>query len=535
MSNNNNHDVLLFDAFKKLYTYGTVSLEYTKNNQTEEKRLFIKDNTLHFMNIKYVNNNNNVESQELPINISYSYLSDYLYYSLFPDKSYNVILTFNNEEENYQVQNLDAVREFYSLIVFNLSIKKENMESIITYYYNNHSFRGAFNYSDINVDFSYRSMRKLLLSKLESFSKTFFEGLSIYEKTQSKSLGDDDFNKYTLLWDQFLNNLSSNYPDVSTDFSKEKEKKKELSISYDFITDESYSNHPAFCRELEMRKMQIALLSNQGVLLVGDKGVGKTALVHGLAYQIKNNQTSDFFKDKKIMLVNSSSIVKGCNLVGMIEENVEQLMLYLKNHPNTILFIDDIHTIVGAGASSKNNLDISNIMKSYLDKDHSISIIGTTTTQDYEELVKYNSFLSQFRKITIKEPLGEDLLTILLENIKLENENNKYDVRWDFSYDETINILNIIIKATQKGHFIYNDIRCNPYTSIDIIRSSFAICALDGEKIITRRHIAEAIQCCEYLYDSTRDDASIKINSNYTGKRKTKILSFPNNYNNYLY
>ena len=76
MSNSNDHNVLLFDAFKKLYTYGTVSLMYTKNNQTEEKRLFIKDNTLHFMNIKYVNNNI-VESQELPINISYSYLSDY--------------------------------------------------------------------------------------------------------------------------------------------------------------------------------------------------------------------------------------------------------------------------------------------------------------------------------------------------------------------------------------------------------------------------------------------------------------------------
>ena len=198
MSNNNDHDVLLFDAFKKLYTYGTVSLMYTKNNQIEEKRLFIKDNTLHFMNIKYVNNNI-VETQELPININYSYLSDYLYYSLFPDKSYNVFLTVNNEKDNYQVQNLDAIREFYSLIVFNLSIKKEYMKSIITYYYNNHSFRGAFNFSDINVDFSYRSMRKSLLSKLESFSKTFFEGLSIYEKTQSKSLGDDDFNKYTVL------------------------------------------------------------------------------------------------------------------------------------------------------------------------------------------------------------------------------------------------------------------------------------------------------------------------------------------------
>ena len=321
---------------------------------------------------------------------------------------------------------------------------------------------------------------------------------------------------------------------MKTEFSKEKE--KELSFSYDFITDDDFDVHPVFCRELEMRKMQIALLSNQGVLLVGDKGVGKTALVHGLAYQIKNNQTSDFFKDKKIMLVNSSSIVKGCNLVGMIEENVEQLMLYLREHPNIILFIDDIHTIIGAGASSKNNLDISNIMKSYFDKDHSISIIGATTTQDYEELVKYNSFLSQFRKITIKEPIGEDLITILLENIKLENYNNKYDVRWDFSYDETINILNIIIKATQKGHFIYNDIRCNPYTSIDIIRSSFAICALDGEKIITRRHIAEAIQCCEYLYDSTRDDASTKINnSDNSKKKKTKILSFPNNCNNSLF
>ena len=231
------------------------------------------------------------------------------------------------------------------------------------------------------------------------------------------------------------------------------------------------------------------------------------------------------------MLVNSCSIVKGCNLVGMIEENVEQLMLYLKTHPNTILFIDDIHTIVGAGASSKNNLDISNIMKSYLDKDTSISIIGTTTTQEYEELVKYNAFLSQFRKVTIKEPLGEDLLTILLENIKLENENNKYDVRWDFSYDESVDILNIIIKATQKGHFIYNDIRFNPYTSIDIIRSSFAICALDGEKEITRGHISEAIQCCEYLYDSARDEAAIKINNiRPIKKKKTKIISFPNYY-----
>ena len=521
MSNNN---ILLIEAFKQLYTHGTVSLEYIKNNHVEEKRLYVKDNNLHLMSNKIINNKI-VESQELPLNLNYSSLSDYLYYSIFPDKSCSVILTVNNEDGNYQIQNLDAVREFYSIIASNLSLKKEYMESIITYYYNNHTFRDVFIYSDINIELSYRFMKKSLLSKFEAFSKTFFDGLSIYEKVQSKTLGDDDFNKYILLWDQFLNNLSSVHPEMSTDFSKEKVNK--LSIPYEFITDNAYPNHPVYCREEEMRKMQIALLSNQGVLLVGEKGVGKTALVHGLAYQIKNKETSNFFKNKEIMLVNSSSIVKGCNLVGMIEENVEQLMLYLKTHPNTILFIDDIHTIVGAGASSKNNLDISNIMKSYLDKDNSISIIGTTTTQYYEDLVKYNSFLSQFRKVTIKEPIGDDLLTILLENIELENENNKYDVCWNFSYDESIDILNIIIKATQKGHFIYNDIRFNPYTSIDIIRSSFAICALEGEKNITRSHISEAIQCCEYLYDSARDEAAFKIkNSNILQKKKTKIISF---------
>ena len=114
-------------------------------------------------------------------------------------------------------------------------------------------------------------MKKSLLSKIDSFSKLFFEGLSIYEKVQSKAIGDVDFNKNIILWDQFLNNLISDHPEMIMDSSKKKEKK--LSISYDFITDADYHNHPVFCRDEELRKMQIALLSNHGVLLVGENNI----------------------------------------------------------------------------------------------------------------------------------------------------------------------------------------------------------------------------------------------------------------------
>ena len=157
-------------------------------------------------------------------------------------------------------------------------------------------------------------------------------------------------------------------------------------------------------------------------ILIGEPGVGKSAVVEGLALRIAQGDVVDFLKDKIIFSLNISSVLAGTGLRGEFESRVKDLMDMVSSFEGKIiLFIDEIHTIVGAGSSS-GGIDISNIIKPKLSRGE-ITIIGATTVAEYRSHIEKGGALERrFQKILIKEPSIEESYDIL-RGIKTNYEN----------------------------------------------------------------------------------------------------------------
>ena len=157
-------------------------------------------------------------------------------------------------------------------------------------------------------------------------------------------------------------------------------------------------------------------------ILIGEPGVGKSAVVEGLALRIAQGDVVDFLKDKIIFSLNISSVLAGTGLRGEFESRVKDLMDMVSSFEGKIiLFIDEIHTIVGAGSSS-GGIDISNIIKPKLSRGE-ITIIGATTIAEYRSHIEKDGALERrFQKILIKEPSIEESYDIL-RGIKTNYEN----------------------------------------------------------------------------------------------------------------
>jgi ATP-dependent Clp protease ATP-binding subunit ClpC len=135
-------------------------------------------------------------------------------------------------------------------------------------------------------------------------------------------------------------------------------------------------------------------------VLIGDPGVGKTAIVEGLATRIVNRQAPHLLLDKKIMSIDMGSLVAGTKYRGQFEERLKSILKELEEHPEIIAFIDEIHTIIGAGATP-GSLDAANMMKPALSRG-TIQCIGTTTLNEYRQSIEKDGALERrFQKVII--------------------------------------------------------------------------------------------------------------------------------------
>ncbi|MFT5638858.1 MAG: ATP-dependent Clp protease ATP-binding subunit ClpA, partial [Paracoccaceae bacterium] len=148
-------------------------------------------------------------------------------------------------------------------------------------------------------------------------------------------------------------------------------------------------------------------------LLVGDPGVGKTAIAEGLARKIVNNETPDVLSDTIIYSLDMGALLAGTRYRGDFEERLKAVMTELEEHPDAILFIDEIHTIIGAGATSGGAMDASNLLKPAL-QGGNLRCMGSTTYKEFRQhFEKDRALARRFQKIDIKEPSVEDSIKIL--------------------------------------------------------------------------------------------------------------------------
>jgi ATP-dependent Clp protease ATP-binding subunit ClpA len=172
---------------------------------------------------------------------------------------------------------------------------------------------------------------------------------------------------------------------------------------------------PLIGREAEvLRSIQILCRRQKNnPLLVGDPGVGKTAIAEGLARKIVENQVPEILADATIFSLDMGSLLAGTRYRGDFEERLKSVMKELENHPKAILFIDEIHTVIGAGATSGGAMDASNLLKPAL-QSGTLRCMGSTTYKEYRQhFEKDRALARRFQKIDVNEPSIPDAIKIL--------------------------------------------------------------------------------------------------------------------------
>ena len=172
---------------------------------------------------------------------------------------------------------------------------------------------------------------------------------------------------------------------------------------------------PLIGREAEVdRTIQILCRrSKNNPLYVGDPGVGKTAIAEGLARKIVNSDVPEVLSGSTIFSLDMGALLAGTRYRGDFEERVKQVVKELENHPDAVLFIDEIHTVIGAGATSGGAMDASNLLKPAL-ASGAIRCIGSTTYKEYRNYFeKDRALVRRFQKIDVNEPTVEDSIKIL--------------------------------------------------------------------------------------------------------------------------
>jgi ATP-dependent Clp protease ATP-binding subunit ClpC len=191
--------------------------------------------------------------------------------------------------------------------------------------------------------------------------------------------------------------------------------------------------HEAVGREAEIRALARTLTRSKknNPLLVGDAGVGKTAVVEGLAWQIAHDKAPATLKDKRIIQIEIGTLVAGTSLRGQFEERLVGIVEEARNAGDVILFIDEIHTIVGAGDTIDSNLDAANILKPALARGE-ISCIGATTFEEYRKAVAKDPALDRrFRTIDIREPSEAETLIVLQRIYRRYEEHHQVSISPD--------------------------------------------------------------------------------------------------------
>ncbi len=187
---------------------------------------------------------------------------------------------------------------------------------------------------------------------------------------------------------------------------------------------------PLIGRDLEVERCIQVLCRRRknNPLLVGDPGVGKTAIAEGLARKIVDGETPGVLADTTIFALDMGALLAGTRYRGDFEERLKAVMKELEAHPNAILFIDEIHTVIGAGATSGGAMDASNLLKPAL-QSGTLRCMGSTTYKEYRQhFEKDRALARRFQKIDVNEPTIEDAFKIL-KGLKPYFEDH-HDVRY---------------------------------------------------------------------------------------------------------
>ncbi|MBR3941400.1 MAG: ATP-dependent Clp protease ATP-binding subunit [Bacteroidaceae bacterium] len=251
---------------------------------------------------------------------------------------------------------------------------------------------------------------------------------------------------------------------------------------------------PVVGREKEIERISqiLSRRKKNNPILIGEPGVGKSAIVEGLAQRIVERRTSRMLFEKRIIALDMTAVVAGTKYRGQFEERLRAIITELENNPNIILFIDEIHTIVGAG-STPGSMDAANILKPALARGE-IQCIGATTIDEYRKTIEKDGALERrFQKVLVEPTSPEDTYTIL-KNIK-ERYENHHNVTY------TDEALLACVKLTDR----YITDRCFPDKAIDAMDETGAHMHISNIKV------PKEIEEQEALIDHTNKEKNAAV------------------------
>jgi len=261
----------------------------------------------------------------------------------------------------------------------------------------------------------------------------------------------------------------------------------------DELTSKTYLTNPAIARDKEIKDMILVLLTpEKSAILVGKPGIGKTAIVEGLAYKIQSNDVPDALKGYRIFRINTTALLGSTD--G--DNRVFKLMEELKQQTKVILFIDEVHTLIGNEATGA--LDFANMFKEGLGRGD-IKMIGATTEYEYEKyILRDKAFMRRFEKVDVIEPTIEMCIEILLKTLpKIEIQTNVILPYNDFIKEK---IMNFIVNMTTEYKRVYEISSRYPDIALVILRQAFSNAIYNNRRYVSFKDIYDAIRFTKAVY-----------------------------------
>lgn len=285
-----------------------------------------------------------------------------------------------------------------------------------------------------------------------------------------------DLRKVTVDLEHYLNRQQYEYDATSTSQTGRKKKRRGSALDYFGInlTDSAHNNEldPVVGRENQIKRV-ITILNRRtknNPVLIGEPGVGKTAIVEGLAQRIANGDVPDSLSDARIVMLDLAGMIAGTKYRGEFEERFKRVLSEVTNDKNTLIFIDEMHLLVGAGAA-EGAVDAASILKPALARGK-IRVIGATTTEEYNKHVEKDSaFERRFQPVIVPEATSKESLAIL-KGIK-----KHYEAHHGVKIDD--DVLEDAVYYAKR----YNNDRSMPDKAIDLIDEAAARVRVDRGKI----------------------------------------------------
>ncbi len=254
-------------------------------------------------------------------------------------------------------------------------------------------------------------------------------------------------------------------------------------------------------RDKEVEQIwNISLKKNKrNTVIVGEAGVGKSALIDKITYDIVTGNCPERFKNFNVISLDVNSLIAGTSFRGDAEERIKGVIEFLKKNDNVILFIDEVHTILGAGSCFEGEMDLANALKPILARGDTI-VIGATTDEEYYKYFAVDAALSRrFEKIEVEEPLSKDVYPMIKNKIRALSKYHK------------VKITKKMVEYTIMIASCFAFEKRNPDKTLDLLDRSMVVAHRTGKEYVDKECVLANFGIYYKLWDGMDEDARKEV------------------------